>query len=99
MKSESDNERSWMVAVTFAEAGEWETARTMIPLPAKRRWSEFLEKTFMAVAFAEEGMPEEALRLVGAEGRLPKRMTNFLDSIGLRDVKMAYGVLREEIVC
>lgn len=100
MKSETENDRSWMSAVTFAEAGEWETARTMIPLPRKRgKWAAFLEQTFMAVAFAEEGMPEEAMRLVGAKGHQPRRMTTFLDSIGLRDVKMAYGILPEEVAC
>jgi len=99
MKTERENERSWMVAVTFAEAGEWETARRMTPLPSKSRWSQFWEQTFMAVAFAEEGMPEEAMRLVGAKEQLPKRISTFLDSIGLRDVKMAYGILPEDAVC
>lgn len=98
MKIERENERSWMVAVTFAEAGEWETARSLTPLPAKGRWSQFWEQTFMAAAFAEEGMPEEAMRLVGAKEQ-PKRIITFLDSIGLRDVKMAYGILPEEAAC
>ena len=100
MQIKRDDDRSWMSAVTFAEAGEWETALSMTPLPAaKGRWAEFLEKTFMAVAFAEEGMPDEALRLVGAKAHPQRRIATFLDSIGLRDVKMAYGTFHEEAVC
>ena len=99
MKNEPNNERSWMDAVTFAEAGEWETARSMAPLPTKSKWSEFFEQVFMAVAFAEEGMHEEAQRLVGMKRQPPKRIKNFLDSIGLRDVRMTYGILQEGATC
>lgn len=99
MKNESNNERSWMGAVTFAEAGEWETARAMTPLPRKSRWAEFFEQTMMAVAFAEEGLPEEAKRLAGMK-RPQKRINNFLDSIGLRrDVRMTYAILQESATC
>ena len=99
MKNEKNSERSWMNAVTFAEAGEWETAITMTPLPTKSKWAEFFEQTFMAVAFAEEGMNEEAQRLVGMKQQPSKRIKNFLDSIGLRDVRMTYGSLQEGATC
>lgn len=99
MKNTMNEERSWMDAVTFAEAGEWETALRMAPLPSKSRWAEFFERTFMAVAFAEEGLHEEARVLSGAKQIAPKRIKSFLDSIGLRDVKMTYGILQEEAVC
>ena len=99
MKHETHTERCWMDAVTFAEAGEWETARTMIPLPSKSKWSELFEKVFMAVAFAEEGMPEEAKRIMGAKPAVPKRINNFLHSIGLQNARMAYGVLQEGAAC
>lgn len=95
MKKDTDY-RSWMSAVTFAEAGEWETARTMIPVIKRSKMADFLERAMMAVAFAEEGMPEEARRLVSASPQPPKRMKNFLDSIGLNNVRMTYGVLQEE---
>lgn len=98
MKNETNNERSWMAAVTFAEAGEWETARSLVPLPAKRKWVERLEQIFMAVAFAEEGMHEEAKRLLGMKQQ-PPRINNFLDSIGLRGVRMTYGILQEGAAC
>ena len=96
MKNTTINERSWMCAVTFAEAGEWETARSMTPLPTKSRWANYFEQVFMAVAFAEEGMPEEALRLV-AKKQPSKRIKNFVNSIGLRDARMTYGVMQENV--
>lgn len=101
MKVGRNNDRSWMNAITFAEAGEWETARTMMPLPTKSKWAEFFELTFMAAAFAEEGMHEEAQLLLGAKrhAHAPKRIKFFLDSVGLRNVKMAYGILHEEATC
>lgn len=99
MKNENNIERSWMDAVTFAEAGEWETARTMVPLPMKSKWAAFFEQTFMAVAFAEEGLHEEAQILAGTKRQAPKRIKSFLDSIGLRDVRMTYGILQEGAAC
>lgn len=98
MKHETDNNRSWMSAVTFAEAGEWETARSMIPLPTKSRWAEIFEQTFMAAAFAEEGMHEEAQRLIAPEQQ-GKRIRKFLESTGLRHARMTYGVLHERAIC
>jgi len=99
MKSETNNDRSWMDAVTFAEAGEWETARSMAPLPTKSKWAEFFEQVFMAAAFAEEGLHEEAKQLMGMKRQPPQRIKNFLDSIGLRDVRMTYGILQEGAAC
>jgi len=99
MKTESQTYRSWMSAVTFAEAGEWETAQSMIPLPTKSKWGQFFENMFAAVAFAEEGLHDEARQIAGY-GRPPvKRIDTFLNSIGLRNVRMAYGVLQEGSVC
>lgn len=84
--------RGWMMAVTFAEAGEWETARAMIPDARPNKVLGYLEKVFMAVAFAEEGMPEEAHRIMDSRARL-RGMGDFLDAIGLRDVPVTYAVL------
>lgn len=100
MNNEKNSERSWMCAVTFAEAGEWETARAMTPLPSKSRWAEVFEQTMMAVAFAEEGLHEEAKRLAGINQRPQKRINNFLDSIGLRrDARVTYAILQESAIC
>jgi hypothetical protein len=99
MKNRNMTERNWMNAVTFAEAGEWETAIAMTPLPSKRKWAQFFEQVFMAVAFAEEGLHEEALILAGAKTQAPKRIKSFLDSIGLQNVRMTYGILQEGAAC
>jgi hypothetical protein len=99
MKNETENERSWMVAVTFAEAGEWETARAMTPLPRKSKWAAFLEQAFMAVAYAEEGMHEEAQRIVGMKQRPPKRISSFIESLGLQNARLAYGIMQEGASC
>lgn len=99
MKNKNTTERSWMNAVTFAEAGEWETAISMTPLPSKSKWAKFFEQTFMAVAFAEEGLHEEAQVLAGMKKQAPKRIKSFLDSIGLQNVRMTYGILQESAAC
>lgn len=98
MKNETNNERSWMDAVTFTEAGELATAISMTPLPAKSKWVQFFEQTFMAVAFAEEGLYEEAQILASIKKQAPKRIQSFLDSIGLQNVRMTYGVMQEGVV-
>lgn len=99
MQNEKDRERNWMSAVTFAEAGEWETAITLTPLPTKSKWADFFEQTFMAVAFAEAGLHEEAQLLAGMKRQAPRRIKNFLDSIGLHNVRMTYGILQEGAAC
>lgn len=100
MKNETNSDRSWMGAVTFAEAGEWETACALVPLPTKSRWAVFFEQTMMAVAFAEEGLHEEARRQVGMRQQPRQRINNFLDAIGLRrDARMTYAILQESAMC
>lgn len=100
MKNISNSDRSWMSAVTFAEAGEWETARALTPLTAKSRWAELFEQIMMAAAFAEEGLSEEAKLLAGLNRQPQKRINNFLDSIGLRhNVRMTYAVLQDRPTC
>lgn len=83
----------WTTAITFAEAGEWETAILYMP-PIKTTLRAWLEKTFMAIAFSEGGMAEEALRLTGN----PKRRKcgcceTFLATIGLNEVSMTFGLM------
>jgi hypothetical protein len=99
MNNKKSTERSWMNAVTFAEAGEWETAIALTPLPTKGKWSQFFEQAFMAVAFAEAGLHEDAMLLAGTKRRVPKRIKSFLDSIGLQNARMAYGILQEGAPC
>jgi hypothetical protein len=93
MNTYQEKYRGWMMAVTFAEAGEWDTARAMIPRTAQKKKLTFLERAFMAVAFAEGGMADEAIRIM--EDRPPQLhgIGDFLDAIGLRGVPVTYAVL------
>lgn len=97
MKTSSDKHRSWMTAITFAEAGEWETAREMMPLPRQEKKIGWLQRMFMAITFAEAGMHEEALRLTDEGQPIVQEPGNFLDAVGLRGVRVTYGVLAVEL--
>ena len=63
MKPTVEQYKDWWNAVAFAEAGEWETAREMTPDPGPRTTTDWLERIFIAVAFAEEGLHDEALQI------------------------------------
>jgi hypothetical protein len=84
---------NWMNAITFAEAGEWETARQMMPAQRniKKEMSGFC-RIFAAVAFAEEGLPKEALRLL-ERPQLNTDSSEFMKIIGLKGSRLTYGVL------
>lgn len=68
----TDRDADVMIAVTFAEAGELETARWYAPRPKKGRLAAWIERHLLAAAFAEEGLHDEALRLCGAPARRPE---------------------------
>lgn len=93
----SDDERSEMIAVTFAEAGEWDEARRWAAPPRKGRLAAWLERHLAAAALAEEGLHDEAVRLAGG-GRPrpapPPREEDALDAIlRAHGVRMFCGVL------
>lgn len=89
--------KSWTSAVTFAEAGEWEIAREMIPDILENREISSFSKTYMAAAFAEEGMPEEALRIMDAREGQSRQREDFMEKVGLRGIRMTYGVLAVDV--
>lgn len=99
MKNRNNRAQSWMNAITFAEAGEWETAISLIPPPVRSKLAHFLELTFMAVAFAEEGLHTEARFLTERKNQPAARINGFLTSIGLQNAKFTYGILKESAVC
>lgn len=87
--------QSWTTAITFAEAGEWETARAYLPGSRQGRVAAWFQNLSMAVAFAEHGLHEEALRIAGRkdEGMAPVRPLNFFELCALGNVRCTYGVL------
>ncbi|MFC1843725.1 hypothetical protein ACFLZ5_02940 [Thermodesulfobacteriota bacterium] len=84
-----------MMAATFAEAGEWDTAKEMTPVTKLSREPSLLNRIFMAVTFAESGIQDEAIRLMG-----PKTVRNrgfnsaISNDLGLHGVRLTYGTIR-----
>lgn len=88
--------QKWMTAITFAEAGEWETAQKMMPVSIRSRAINQFQKIFMAAAFAEEGLHAEAVSLAGCSGLQAPHADDFLQSLGLGGIRMTYGVFATE---
>jgi hypothetical protein len=65
MKQTMDQYKDWRIAVAFAEVGEWDTAREMIPDSKPKTTIDWFGRIFAAVAFAEEGLHDEALQIAG----------------------------------
>ena len=84
-----------MMAATFAAAGEWATANEIAPVTQLSREPNFLNRIFMAVTFAESGIQDEAIRLMG-----PKTVRNrgfnsaIANDLGLHGVRLTYGTVR-----
>jgi hypothetical protein len=87
------------MAMTFAEAGEHETAMAVAgiqPDPVRPgRWFKAVESTFVAVAFAEAGCPETALDFMAKPGLRPgeQSLYDFLRNVGLQGVQIRYGLV------
>ncbi|MFH1993970.1 MAG: hypothetical protein ABIK98_16440 [Pseudomonadota bacterium] len=85
-------------AVSFAEAGEHDTAMEMAGI--KPNWSKvsLLSKAwdniFAAVTFAEAGCADRALEFVGAKTarRDVRSLEIFLKDVGLQGVRVRYGL-------
>ena len=88
--------QKWMTAITFAEAGEWETAQNMAPVSIRSRAINQFQKIFMAAAFAEEGLHAEAVVLAGSPSLPATGGEDFLQSLGLGGIRMTYGVFATE---
>lgn len=91
----ADDDRDVMIAVTFAEAGELETARRYAPAPGAGRFLEWLERHLLAAALAEEGLRDDALRILrGEPGPEAGRGEDALDALlRERGLRMSFGVL------
>lgn len=83
-----------MMAATYAEAGEWDAAREMIPETQLSREPSWLNRIFMAVTFAEAGLQREA---VGFLDPVPAGRRNLgaslAEELGLKGVRLMYGTV------
>ncbi|HET8539928.1 MAG TPA: hypothetical protein VFL83_08655 [Anaeromyxobacter sp.] len=93
MGSADDRTDVW-VAVTFAEAGEWDTARRYAPRPGRSRVGAWLERHLLAAALAEEGLRDDAVRLVGNGPPPAAGEEDALDALlRAHGLRMSFGVL------
>ena len=93
----SEMERLFM-AVTYAEAGEWEFAAKLANVSSPH-WMEkiksalkYLECCFAASAFAEANCPEHCVSFLNEDKKSQKTLKSFLEDIGLYNVPISYGV-------
>lgn len=93
MKSHIETKGNWMVAAAFAEAGEWETARSFIPEKKPVYEPSWLSKVFAAIAFAEEGLHEEAIRITGGVSKQVGNVFDELEDLGLTMIHLRYGTV------
>jgi hypothetical protein len=83
-----------MMAATFAEAGEWDTAREMTPDVEISREPSWLNKIFVAVTFAESGLHDEAVGfLKPAVAKNRGFNSEIIENLGLKGVRLMYGTV------
>lgn len=97
MTNTTGKNRNWMTAITFAEAGEWDTAREMMPISRANSKISRLQKIFMAVTFAEEGLHQEARHILDGRSSVPHVKICFLDTVGLGGVQVTFGLMPAEV--
>ncbi|MBU0729819.1 MAG: hypothetical protein KKE17_11950 [Proteobacteria bacterium] len=88
-----------MVAATFAEAGEWDTARTMIPAAKVSAKVNVWDQLFTAITFAEGGLFDEARQIItGMEKCVSRKPLDLvaLEQLGLRKIHLVYGTMSVE---
>ena len=82
------------VAATHAEAGEWGTARELLPAPYPRTTHSWLERHFAAVAFAESGLRQEAVRISRRMGDARQAGDDMSAGHGLQEIRLSFGCVR-----
>lgn len=102
MKTIPQKIQDWTAAITFAEAGEFQTAIGFVGYQqavkrARKGVFESLRRAFVAVAFAEEGLHREAQELLAP--RTARALTfesprSFLEAVGLENAQVHYMIVR-----
>ncbi len=95
MKNLTNENRNWAVAAAFAEAGEWDTAREMIPEGnVQSNEVGWLQRIFVAITFAEADMAEEAVAMMYPEtAPVGRRQVSFEEELGLKGAYITLGVV------
>jgi hypothetical protein len=91
MKRMLEKFQKMAMSATFAEAGEWDTARELLPESKPRTSLNWLESHFSAVAFAESGLPEEAVRISSGRENFRSPGNDFYETLGLKGVHLSFG--------
>lgn len=83
-----------MAAATFAEAGEWDTAKEMAPEIELSKEATWLDKIFTAITFAESGLHDVAIHtLEPAIARNRGFNSALADDLGLSGIQLMYGTV------
>ena len=84
----------FQMAATFAEAGDWDTAKKMAPDTKPSNEVTWLNRIFMAVTFAESGLHSDAIRLMGPAARGNRGFNSAIaQDLGLPGIKLMYGTV------
>lgn len=91
MKTMFEKFQQLAMAATYAEAGEWGTARELLPEYEPRTALNWFDSHFAAVAYAESGLREEAVRISSRRGHSRPAGHDIYESLGLKGVHVAIG--------
>lgn len=94
MKNIINSFQKIMLAATFAEAGEWNTAREMTPDVELSKEPTWLDRIFMAVTFAESGLRNDAIRFLELVEYTNRGFNSTAaHDLGLHGIRLTYGTV------
>ena len=107
MRKWIENIEKTFAAVSFAEAGEHDTAMEIAAIkPNRSKVPKFLKairKIFVAITYAEAGCHDMALEFLGKDTVKSSKhslksneqsLKTFLNTVGLKGVRISYGLVR-----
>ena len=100
MRKWIENIEKTFAAVSFAEAGEHDTAMEIAAIkPDRSKVPKFLKairKIFVAITYAEAGCHDMALEFLGKDTVKSSEhsLETFLNTVGLKGVRISYGLVR-----
>ncbi len=93
MKKTLKKIQDMMMAVTFAEAGEWDTAREIMPEVRRTANITWFDKIFTAVTFAESGLYNEALNMIEPREKGRGSSRSDFSELGIPGAHLAFGTI------